>query len=78
MLGAIVIVPTLVCITSTVVVESHKGGCKMYLIRGIETEGSLVLLLLNDVFETCSGRTCCARYIKERGKKRSNLKKVNK
>lgn len=50
----------------------------MYLIRGIETEGSLVLLLLNDVFETCGGRTCCARYIKERGKKRSNLKKVDK
>ena len=64
------------CITSTVVVESHKGGCKMYLIRVIETEGSLVLLLLNDVFETSSGRTCCARY-KEKGKKRSERLRVN-
>ena len=49
----------------------------MYLIGGIETKGSLVLLLLNDVFETCSGRTCCARYIKERGEKRSERLSVN-
>ena len=48
----------------------------MYLIRGIETKGSLVLLLLNDVFETCSGRTCCARYT-ERGEKRSERLSVN-
>lgn len=46
----------------------------MYLIRGIETEDSLVLFLLNDVFETCSGRTYCTRN-KKSGEKRSERQK---